>query len=67
MIEYLWLLGFWKEPIWVFYSLWEALAAIFSALVLIFLGYIIKGVWGASMAFGIGTFFYLYSKGLLPF
>ncbi len=67
MFEYLWLLGFWREPIWGFHSLWEILAAIFYGLVLIFLGYVIKGVWGAFIAFGIGVCFYLYTKGFLPF
>ncbi len=67
MIEYLWLLGFWTEPLWGFTSLWEILTLIFSGLALIFVGYILKGVWGGFIAFGIGTCFYLYLKGLLPF
>ena len=67
MIEYLWLLGFWREPIWGFYSLWEVLTVIIAGLAVIFVGYIFKGVWGASIAFGIGTGIYLYSKGFFSF
>ncbi len=67
MFEYLWLLGFWREPIWVFNSLWEVLSLMICGLVLVFIGYSIKGVCGAFIAFGLGTGFYLYLKGLLPF
>jgi hypothetical protein len=67
MLEYLWLLGFWREPIWGFNSLWEILTVIFSGLALIFVGYTLKGAWGAFITIGIGAFFYLYTKGLLPF
>ena len=67
MFEYLWLLGYWREPIWGFTSLWEVLTVIFSGLVLIFIGYTLKGVWGAAIAFGIGTCVYLYTKGIFPF
>ena len=67
MIEYLLLLGFWKEPIWGFTSPREVLAVMFSGLALIFIGYILKGVWGSVLAFGFGICIYLYLKGLLLF
>ena len=67
MFEYLWLLGFWREPIWGINSWWEVLTYMISGMALVFLGYIIKGVWGAFIAFGLGTGFYLYVKGILPF
>jgi len=66
MFEYLWLLGFWSEPIWGINSWWEVLTLMISGMALVFLGYIIKGVWGAFIAFGFGTGFYLYLKGLIP-
>ena len=58
MIEYLLLSGFWKEPIWGFTPLWEILAAIFSGLALFFIGYSLKGVWRAYIAFASGSVIY---------
>ena len=31
------------------------------------LGYLVRGVWGAIIALGIGALLFLYSQGLLPF
>jgi hypothetical protein len=30
-------------------------------------GYLLKGVWGACIAFGIGAVLFFYFKGLFPF
>ncbi len=38
-----------------------------SAVGVIILGYLIKGVWGAIAAFSMGTFLFCYFKGLLPY
>ena len=67
MFEYLGLLGYWTEPIFERDSLREILMVMFSGLGLVIFGYIIKGIWGAVIAFAIGTLIFLYSKDLLPF
>jgi len=45
----------------------KLLLIMFSGLILVFGGYMIKGVWGAVIALIIGTLVYLYVKGLPPF
>jgi hypothetical protein len=43
------------------------MAAVFcSGLFLFFVGYYLKGIWGAIIALMLGTLLFLYEKGLLP-
>jgi hypothetical protein len=45
----------------------EILVLISLGLALTAVGYLLKGVWGACIALGIGVVLFLYFKGLLPF
>lgn len=65
-IEYTQLLGFSGESGFDLEFMARIAALFFSGLFLFFLGYYLKGIWGAIIALMLGTLFFLYEKGLLP-
>jgi hypothetical protein len=67
MLEYLGLLGFGKETIFDLDS-WEGIfLSGIAGLLLLIVGYLVKGFWGAVIALGAGALIFLYAKDLLVF
>ena len=67
MLEYAFLLGNQVISLFSFDSVKGWLLIFISSVALIIVGYLIKGIWGAGVAFFAGIFLFLYLKGLLPF
>lgn len=67
MLEYVMLLGKDVMTFFSFNSIKGWVLLFISAVVLIIVGYLIKGIWGAIVTLLTGTFLFLYLKGLLPF
>jgi|WetSurSiteA1Bulk_404760.scaffolds.fasta_scaffold215937_2 hypothetical protein len=67
MFEYLGLLGLGTEAIFDLDSLEGISLAGLTALLLIIIGYLIKGFWGAVIALGVGVLVFLYVNDLLVF
>ena len=65
MLEYSILAGSEWMPLFTFGFIKGLVSIIISAVILLFLGYLIKGIGGAIIAFSTGTLFYLYFKGIL--
>jgi len=60
------LAGFAGGSLFNFDSLQGTASIFISGAALLILGYLIKEIWGAIIAFSAGTFLFLYLKGLLP-
>ena len=67
MLEYAFLLGNQVISLFSFDSVKGWLLIFISSVALIIVGYLIKGIWGAVVAFLAGIFLFLHLQGLLPF
>lgn len=66
ILEYARLLGLSGEAPLSFESISKVVLIMLAGVILIFVGYKVKGVLGAAIALLIGVFLLLYRKGLLP-
>ena len=64
--EYMRLLGMGADPDFSFKFISRIVLIMLSGLAVIFIGYKIKGVWGAVIAVLLCAFFLLYINGLIP-
>jgi len=67
MMEYGTMLGFNIRSLFSSMPISEILLLFGLGMALIFVGYLLKGMWGASIAFLAGVVLFLYFKGLSPF
>lgn len=67
MVEYGVLLGSDVKSLFSSVPISEMLLALGFGIALIITGYLLKGVWGAGLAFLVGSVLFLYFKGLSPF
>ena len=65
-LEYLRLLGMGADPDFSFEFISRLVLVTLSGLAVIFIGYKIKGVWGAVIAVLLCAFLFLYINGLIP-